>query len=636
MIQTISPNDDLVLDVVLTDKSGNVIEESLIANLQFVVYTEQTSELQRVYLSKTRYDEGKLHINSSELATLTSGQLYLTTAIALLNSQYNDGSFDYIKTSALPYYLRNSAMSVSDDEAILKWKIDVTKALQNIDESLKNLSTRLYTIEGLSGSAEALEQAMSEVLSQYATIQYVDDQDASLAANIQPEVDLTPYATTEDVSAAIRAIPQPDLTPYALKTAIPSLEGYATEQYVDEHDASVANAIPSVAGLATETYVTEQVGNIDLTPYATTEDVSTALADKADKNEIPSLDGYATEAYVDASINAIPAVDLTPYATTEDVSVALASKANTTDLPDLTPYATTADVSVALADKADKNEIPSLDGYATETFVTEHDASVAAQIPSLDGYATEQYVGESINAIPEVDLTPYATSEDVSTALAAKANVSDLDNYVTDASLSETLEDYITDASVAEGYISNSQMENVELTVATAVNRLTERVENIETTLSDDGSDGSTDSSTGDSSIGDSSTGDSSTGNSSTYAMTIDVAPDAMTAAHYTLTDTVPTEFTVTLPVYDGMPTTWDNMLFDWGMMKTAYVEDGETYYSGGTDDAVATTNSTNDGFEITFSNLSSGTGYRYDMSFTYNMEPYPIKVFFTTAGTTA
>ena len=127
MIQTISPNDDLVLDIVLSDRSGNVIEDSLIANLQFVVFTEETSELQRVYLSSSRYSDGKLYINSSELATLTSGQLYLTTAIALLNSQYNDGSFDYIKTNALPYYLRNNISSVTDDEAMLSWKIDVTK-----------------------------------------------------------------------------------------------------------------------------------------------------------------------------------------------------------------------------------------------------------------------------------------------------------------------------------------------------------------------------------------------------------------------------------------------------------------------------------------------------------------------------
>jgi len=472
MIQTISPNDDLVLDVVLTDKSGNVIDESLIANLQFVVYTEGTSELQRVYLSKTRYNDGELLINSSELSTLSSGQLYLTTAIALLNSQYNDGSFDYIKTSALPYYLKNPAMSVSDDEAILQWKINVTKSLQNIDATLRDISVRLLNVEAASGDTSAISEMISNALESYATIEYVDEQDAGLAASIQPEVDLTPYATTEDVNAAISAIPQPDLTPYALKASIPSLEGYATEQYVDEHDASVANAIPSVDGFATETFVTEQVGNIDLTPYATTEDVSTALADKADKTEIPSMVGYATEQYVDNAVADV-SVDLTGYATESYVDEHDASVANA--IPsisglatetfvtqqieniDLTPFATTADVSTALAGKAD-----------------------AAAIPSLEGYATDASVAAAIEAIPQPDLTPYATTADVSTALAGKANTSDLDNYVTDTSLGTILEDYT----------SHVEMENVESAVATTINRLAERVENIEETLQDDTSTG--------------------------------------------------------------------------------------------------------------------------------------------------
>ena len=685
MIQTISPNEDLVLDLVLSDKTGNVIDSSLIANLQFVVFTQETSEMQRVYLSGSRYRDQKLYVNSSELQLLSSGQLYITTAIALLNSQYNDGTFDYIKTNALPYYLNNSALSpLSDNESLLNWRINVTRTLQDIDSALSSILTRLNNVEVAQGNSDTIQ----EILASYATIQYVDEQDSSIVSAIPNAVDLTPYATTEDVSAAISAIPEPDFTPYALKSAIPSLEGYATEQYVDEHDASVANAIPSVEGLATETFVTEQVSNIDLSPFATTEDVSTALADKADKNEIPSLDGYATEQYVGESISAIPAVDLTPYATTEDVSVALASKANTTDLPDLTPYATTADVSVALADKADKNEIPSLEGYATETFVTEHDASVAAQIPSLDGYATEQYVGESISAIPEVDLTPYATSEDVSTALAgkadkneipslegyateqyvdehdssvaaqipslegyatdasvaeavgaidltpyattedvstalaAKADASDLDNYVTDASLSETLEDYITDASVAEGYISNSQMENVELSVATAVNRLTERVENIETTLQDDGSD-------------DSSTGDSSTDGSSSYEMTVSRNDDeSYQAATYTITGTVPTSFTVTIPAFEDMPTTWDNVTIDQEqMMKMEHMMGDPMMPTMPTPDSTVTFtgSATASGYVLSVSNTVNGAEYQFNVDFIYNETTYHIFLNFTT-----
>lgn len=522
MIQTISPNDDLVLDVVLTDKSGNVIDESLIANLQFVVYTEGTSELQRVYLSKTRYNDGELLINSSELSTLSSGQLYLTTAIALLNSQYNDGSFDYIKTSALPYYLKNPAMSVSDDEAILQWKINVTKSLQNIDSTLRDISVRLHNVEAATGDSSALVDMINTALEGYATIEYVDEQDSSIVNSIPEAVDLTPYATSEEVTEAIRAIPEPDLSPYATTEDVSTaLAGKAdTTDIPDLEPYALKSAIPSLDGYATDASVAEAIAaipTVDLTPYATTADVSTALASKANTSDIPSLEGYAhtsdipslegyaTTADVSAAIAAIPEVDLTGYATDASVAEAIAAIPTV----DLTPYATVEDVSTALAGKANTEDVPDITGLATETYVTQQvgnidltpyattaDVSTAlagkadtADIPSLEGYATDASVAEAIAAIPEVDLTPYATTEDVSTALATKANTSDLDNYVTDTSLGTILEDYTT----------HTEMENVESAVATTVNRLAERVENIEETLLDDGSE---DSSTGDPSTG--------------------------------------------------------------------------------------------------------------------------------------
>ena len=135
---------------------------------------------------------------------------------------------------------------------------------------------------------------------------------------------------------------------------------------------------------------------------------------------------------------------------------------------------------------------------------------------------------------------------------------------------------------------------------------------------------------------GDSSAGDTSTGDSPTYAMTINPNPDDIGVdAQYTITDAVPTEFTVTLPAYDGMPTTWDNMLFDWGMIKTGVVYDGEKYYENNWD-AVATSNITSDGLEISFSNLSSGTEYRYDIGLHQDNGDYSsllIELFFTTAS---
>ena len=768
MIQVISPNDDLVLDVVLTDKSGDIIDENLIANIQFVVYTEGTSDLQKIYLSKARYNEGKLFINSSELSSLSSGQIYLTTAIALLNSQYNDGSFDYIKTSALPYYLKNGAMSVSDDEAILQWKIKVTKSLQNIDNALKDFSLRLTNVEISAGDTTAITDLVNGLLTDYATISYVDDQDASIINSIPSAVDLTPYATTDDVQAAIRAIPEPDLTPYATtedvstalsikanRSEIPSLEGYAT---TDDVSAAIA-AIPEV----------------DLTPYATSDDVSTALAEKADKSELFSgsyndltnkptiptatsfksfnenwdiyntvedfgadvvndpnavvgmcylgalecsnlpedlgigdavvevkgegnhnkvihieitstevypykwegdywqgsfsgwrtylmnsdLRGYATTEDVSTAIAAIPEVDLSPYATTADVSTALSTKANTTDLPDLSPYATTEDVSTAignidlspyattedvstaLAEKADISDIPSLEGYATEAYVdgsinaidltpyaTTEDVSTAlaakantTDLPDLSPYAMTADVSIALaakaNTTDLPDLSPYATTEDVSTALAAKANTTDLDNYVTDTSLGEILEDYVTDSSLVENYTSHTEMENVEYSVATAVNRLAERVENIEETLLDEDPSTGGDSSTGDDSStggGDSSTGETSTGLSFTASPQTATSTD-LTNGYAVIDGTA---------LYNGEPLGWTDLAIDWttGILFLAkdagssnlYMPDGNA-----SADIIAFSSS----YKVTWSNLANGKDYKIIIPFNFINQYY-------------
>ena len=84
-------------------------------------------------------------------------------------------------------------------------------------------------------------------------------------------IDLSSYATKEELTNAINSI---DLSAYAKKTDIPSLDGLATTEYVD-------NA----------------VSNIPTT----------------------DLTGYATKEYVSTAINSIPATDLSNYYTKNEV-----------------------------------------------------------------------------------------------------------------------------------------------------------------------------------------------------------------------------------------------------------------------------------------------------------------------------
>lgn len=156
------------------------------------------------------------------------------------------------------------------------------------------------------------------------------------------KIDLSAYATKEELAQAINSI---DLSAYAKKTDIPSLDGYAKktdipdvsgyltsipEEYVTETELNAKGyltehqdlsayalkteipTVPSLDGYATTEYVDNAIanvpsgGNVDLSNYYTKEETN-AL--------IPSTEGLATTEYVDNAVSNIPTTDLTNYYT---------------------------------------------------------------------------------------------------------------------------------------------------------------------------------------------------------------------------------------------------------------------------------------------------------------------------------
>ena len=143
-------------------------------------------------------------------------------------------------------------------------------------------------------------------------------------------IDLSSYATKEELTQAINSI---DLSAYAKKTDIPSLNGYALKTeiptkvselendsgYLTQHQDLSAYAlkteiptVPSLDGYATTEYVDNAIanvpsgGNVDLSNYYT----------KAETNAlIPSTEGFATTQYVDNAVSNIPTTDLSNYYT---------------------------------------------------------------------------------------------------------------------------------------------------------------------------------------------------------------------------------------------------------------------------------------------------------------------------------
>ena len=230
-------------------------------------------------------------------------------------------------------------------------------------------------------------------LTPYATTCYVDGAitSATGALVIPPPVDLTPYATSDSVALAVQtasntlsndiqtafnsASNRTDLVKANLLEAITSStnnlrsalinniseSASETRAYADSvasnAQRSAIAAIPSLSGYATEQYVSEAIGGItipSMSGYATTAyaDAAASNAQAAAIAAIPSLSGYATEQYVSEAIGGIT-------------------------IPSMSGYATT-----AYADAAASNA----------------QAAAIAAIPSLAGYATEQYAQNAASA----------------------------------------------------------------------------------------------------------------------------------------------------------------------------------------------------------------------------------------------
>ena len=206
--------------------------------------------------------------------------------------------------------------------------------------------------------------------------------------------DLSPYATKEEVASeiaaatnAVASIPQPDLAPYCTIEAARAMDA-AVSNALAEAVASIH--VPSLDGYATEAWVEAALAGIsqpDLSPYATKAYADAAASNAVAGLNVPSLDGYATETYVDAKVSAVPVPDLSPYATKEYADAAASNAAAGVQVPSLEGYATQGYVDGKVA----AIPAPDLSPYATKAYAdaAAADAAAGVQVPSLEGYATK-------------------------------------------------------------------------------------------------------------------------------------------------------------------------------------------------------------------------------------------------------
>lgn len=280
-----------------------------------------------------------------------------------------------------------------------------------VEDAIKDLTANYYTKEDVYTKDETLNKSeINTKLNSYAKVEALEP----LATKLEIA---NSYASKDYVATEIAKIPATDLSNYYNKSQV---------------DAK----IPSLAGYATEDYVTTAVNNIDI-PVSLSELTSdnnhqlVTAAEKAAWNAKSNFSGNYTDLNGKPDLNFIPLSEKVNLATIADV----AEKADQNhehsynelkDKPDLTVYATTSEVSSEFDNYVDKTS------YAVdkENFLT-----------TTDGYATEKWV-ESKKYITATDI---ANKADKSEIIKNTANLTNDAGFITAAEAVAAVEDAISD-----------------------------------------------------------------------------------------------------------------------------------------------------------------------------------------------
>lgn len=245
---------------------------------------------------------------------------------------------------------------------------------------------------------------------------------------------------------------------------IPSIEGLATEEYVDEqikgieHPALPENLVTdeklAEKGFATESYVDEKISEIDIPKVP--EDIVTEES-LAGKN-------FATKTFVEERIQEIPELpqDIVTEGTLEAKGFAtesfVESKIQGIEMPEVPEHIVT-------------EEILSEKGFATETYVGEEIAKIEIpEIPqdivteeALDskGFATESFVESKIEELNIPELPEGIVTEET---LAAKnlATQEYVDEKIGEIETPTLPENVVTEETLSEkGFVTSSEVESI-------------------------------------------------------------------------------------------------------------------------------------------------------------------------------
>ena len=251
-------------------------------------------------------------------------------------------------------------------------------------------------------------------------------------------IDVDDHLSTLSTNPVENKVVTQALNGKADKSEIPSLDGYATEDWVEEQgylkehqdlsEYAKKDEVPTLPEFRTingqkitgdtmnivieggggEAITIDDGLSITSTNPVQNNVVTKALNNKANLSDIPSLDGYATESWVLNKNYLTQHQDLSDYA-------------KKTDIPSLTGYAT--QTWVNNQNFAKNSDIPSLSGYATQTWVNNQNFAKNSDIPSLSGYATQTWVNNQKYLTEHQDISGKQDKLSAGTGIKIENNV---------------------------------------------------------------------------------------------------------------------------------------------------------------------------------------------------------------------
>lgn len=106
MITKIDKNNDLVVELNITDDNGNVIQVADVADCTVKVYTNPTPTENRIIIGKNKIIDNRLFIPNEELLLLEEGILMFDVHIRYVDDRFDDGHFDFQTTIQNNIYIR--------------------------------------------------------------------------------------------------------------------------------------------------------------------------------------------------------------------------------------------------------------------------------------------------------------------------------------------------------------------------------------------------------------------------------------------------------------------------------------------------------------------------------------------------